>query len=244
MRYRSLKNCKGSAAVFMLTIIPIFFLLGFTFALSGFYIQLKSRVRKTCIEDSIQIQRNIILSEKELFALNALSTTLRVQLIAEHAELALQIYAENPIGIAKANYQINSIRLQQQNLDRLQKGMIRAAEVQARLATESMLGRIRSHFVEMGLFWKFYITITESVQLWQSPEIAVRPDIDETAPNYELKQDYKSKQQLVLFWQHYFRTNNQAQKLLESDARTEMTCGAGPSKKGEKWSVEIKGDKF
>lgn len=228
----------------MLTVIPVFFMLGLTFALSGYFIQLKSRVRKTCIEESIEIQKNIIKSEQRLFKMNPLSTTLRIELLAAQADLALQTYMENPVGIAHANYLINSIKSQQESLDLLQKGIIKAAEVYTQIQTQLMLSNLYKHVNEMGLIWKFYLFVTNSIHLSQAPEFAVRPDIEETAPNYELKDDYKSRQQLVLFWHHHYQTSASAEHFIKTETNYEFSCGSGPNYKGGKWSIEIKGDKF
>ncbi len=239
---RFLKNSSGSAAVFILSILPLFFLIFTSFSMTGYLIQLKSRVRATCVQQSIAIQKEIIGFEKKLFALNPLSTLLRARMILAVAELAAA--SGNPIAVAIALEKINSIRNQQEKLDLTQKSLIKTAQFKSQLATYQLLSNIKNHFQDMGRFWKFYLSATNALFISQHPQIAVEPDFDDLAPNYGLKADYKTTQQLVLSWHHSYRTNKNAQQILSSANRFEFSCGAGPNQKGKQWSVEIKGDKF
>lgn len=228
----------------MLGLIPVFMITVFAFAFTGYFVQIKSRVRSTCLIETIKIQKHIIASEKKLFALNPLSTSLRLRLAIAYAELATAIDTYNVAAATKATYEIESITQQREELEHIQKALINGAQNLARIEVLATLSKIISHFNEMSLIWKFYLYLTNSIQIARSPKIAVSPDFDDTAPNYGLDSEYKTTQQVVLYWQHHLRTNNESQRLLASENSYEFSCGAGVNKKGEKWTIEIKGDRF
>lgn len=237
-----LNNNRGSGAVLALTILPLLFLIYGTFALTGYLIQIKSRVRSTCILQSIELQKEMIGFEKKLFQLNPLSTTLRLRLIAAEAQLLTS--AGNPVAIAAALAQIASIREQQQVLDGIQKTIIKTAHFKSQLATAAMLLKIQMHLQEMGSIWQFYLTSFSAMYVSHAAQVAVEPDFEDLAPNYGLTSDYKTAQKLVLTWQHSYRTKQAPQRIIDSANQFEFTCGAGPNKKGNQWSVEINAGKF
>lgn len=239
-----LKDQTGSVSVLMLSVVPLVFLIVLCFTFTGYLIQIKSRVRSTCVIQSIEIQKNVILAERTLFALNPLSTSLRLQLIMANLELAASIVPPNPAAFASATTRINSIKYQQQQLDRLQKATINFAKLKAKADTLKLVANLHQHFHESGSVWSHFLTATNSLQVKNHISISVKPDIEEVAPNYELTSNYKSTQALVLTWQHLFRTKEQAQKLLNTTNSFDFSCGSSPHKKGDKWHIEIKGDKF
>ncbi len=239
-----LKNQSGSVSVLMLSIVPLVFLIVLCFAFTGYLIQIKSRVRSTCVKQSIEIQKNVILAEKKLFALNPLSTSLRLQLIMANIELAASIVPPNPAAFASATARINSIKYQQQQLDRLQKSIINFAKLKAKAETLNLVADLYKHFHESGSIWSFFLTATNLLQVKNHINVSVEPDIEDVAPNYGLTSNYKTSQALVLTWQHRFRTNDQAQKLLSTSNSFDFSCGSSPHKKGDTWHIEIKGDKF
>ncbi len=242
MNSKLIRNERGSAAVFFLSVLPLFFIIFITLAFTGYIIQLKSRVRATCINQSIEIQKDIISSEKKLFALNPLSTALRVGLGVAAAEIVAS--AGNPLIIADATLRIKSIREQQKNLDKLQKSIIKYAEIKTKISSAKIMRDIYQHFSEMGSIWAFYLSATNAIYPRRLPQVAVEPDFDDIAPNYGLTKDYKTTQQLVLSWHHSYRTKQTAQQTIDKDFDFAFSCGAGPNQKGNKWLVEIKGDKF
>ncbi len=236
MSLKSIKNQQGSASVLLLSIVPIFFLIFISFAFTSYLVQIKSRVRSTCVQQSISIQKNIINAEKALFALNPISSALRLRLAAGTA----QVLAGQMQGLII----IKNARDEQAALDKLQQGIITSANAQIQISTQNLLLQLHNHFTEMGSFWKFYLAITNRIYVSRWPQVAVEPDFESLAPNYGLTKDYQQIQKLALSWQHRFRTNRAAQKLLDSENEFQFSCGAGPLKEGSKWSVEIKGDKF
>ena len=238
MIFKCLNNSKGSAAIFLISVLPLVFLICISFWFTTTFVQLKSRVRSTCYLESIQIQKEIIHYEQKLFALNPVSTALRLRMLAAIAMSVIPATAG--VGLE----QIAEVRRQQEQLDRLQKSIIQAALVQSQIKSGVLLQKIHSHIREMTPLLQIYLWINNVVYMTSRPTISVQPDFEDLAPNYGLRADYKSTQKLVLSWQYRFQTKQSAQQLLTSNNQFDFSCGAGPNKKGNQWSVEIKGDKF
>jgi len=235
--YQRLKSQTGFIALQMLPVILIVMGLAFSFAFLGFAAQMKTQFRSTCTTETIDLQKTIINYEKKLFWLNPASSALRKALqIAEAAALV-------PATAAQALQAIESIKKAQDFLDKTQKTLIKAANLHIQTKNIQLIYKLNKNAYDTNknvsdLLRSFFI-----VHPTNSPSLAVKPDKDEIAPNYELVDDYKDRQMVAYKWQLFFFTKADAQNILETRNSFQLECGATADKDENTWSVEIKKDK-
>ncbi|MBC7458581.1 MAG: hypothetical protein H7235_09900, partial [Bdellovibrionaceae bacterium] len=87
----------------------------------------KDQFRKACYFDLVEIQKNMVASEKQLFLLNPESTALRVRLNILYIELAAATAVQNYPLVAQLGLDIKNTIALQKKLDALQKLIIQKA---------------------------------------------------------------------------------------------------------------------
>ena len=227
----------------MLPAILIVMGLAFSFAFLGFAAQMKTQFRSTCTTETIDLQKTIISYEKKLFWLNPVSTTLRLDLIAAKVELGIALASDNATAAAKALEKIEEIKEKQNQLDKAQKALIQAANLYIKTKNAQIIYQLNKNGYDTNKNPSALLTSFFVVRPTNSPWLAVKPDKDEIAPNYELVDDYKDRQMVAYKWQLFFFTKADAQNILETRNSFQLECGATADKDEDTWSVEIKKDK-
>ena len=214
-------------------------------AFSFYFIQVKVQLRASCLSQGLEIEKKLIRSEKKLFELNGLSTLLRTQLLQSYILIAAATASENYAEAAKLLIEIQNIKSKQRQLDQTQKLIINTANAMATLELTNLQGKIQKNSLEKSSIWNFYLKNLFNFQLLKIPKLAVHPDSDDIAPNYELDSDYKQTQKVAYVSQLFFNTRSEAQKVLLSNTLYTSVCELVPDKnEGEKWRIEISMDKF
>jgi hypothetical protein len=219
----------------------VFFTIVFCFTFLSFVAQVKTQFRSACLDDSISLQRQIIQAEKELFALNSLSTTLR---ISEKDTRAAAIAAsETPPVAAKLWEQVEQINQSRQALDKVQKGIIQATDLHIKIEKMRLLLKYNSDAYKMTRQWDQYLLTLIVVRPDGDTKMAVKAETSDLAPNYGLTDHYKREQTVAYKWQLRMATQNNEQHFVQSANTFELFCGTNPNQEDEKWSIEITKDK-
>lgn len=190
------------------------------------------------------IEKKLIQSDERLFKLNALVFSLRFQMKAALAELALALATENPALIGAAEMKIQKIKTEQLNLDKVQRTLIQSTEAQTKIRTAQLQAELSRIGNEINLVWSFYIQGFTTTRQINETKMAVKPDSPDVAPAYELDSNYKQLQTVAYKWQQRFRSKSEAQDFLKSENIFEMSCSSTAEKKGSQWQILINADKF
>lgn len=245
MIYELTKRQNGFSSILLLTLLPLFSLIIFSMAFSFYFIQAKVHLRAKCLSQGVEIEKKLVQSEKKLFQLNTVSTLLRTQLLQSYILLAAATASENYAEAAKILIEIQNIKSKQSQLDRTQKLIIHWANATAVADLQNLQQKIQDDSQQRSFIWNFYLKTLFNIQLQKIPRLAVHPDSDDVAPNYELDSDYKQTQKLAYASQLFFYTRNEAQRVLASNTRYTSACELIPhNDEGEKWHIEINMDKF
>lgn len=244
MIWSTKRKPHGFATITFLVLISLILVITFSFLLITHIQLLKSEIRSLCIQGSVAIQKSIIRSEKKLFSYNSLSTYLSTQLVLAYAELALAAETENGVAVAIALEKIKYLESEQLKLDTLQKNIILSTQAAIGIATKSLLLAIETRLYYLGNNWNYYLTADKKINILHFPIMAVRPDSVALAPNYRLDLNHNKTQTLAFHWQYNFETKKSSQEVLVANNSYSFVCGAGLSKKGEKWKIEINEGKF
>lgn len=233
-----MKNQSGFIHLHSLFVVIFVTIIIFSIGFIGAIIQIQQEIRSNCLTDSIAIQKEIIQSEKLLLQMNTASTSLKV---AYYAAVAVSLF---PPTAAAGQAQMRVIQTLRQNLDRVQKSIIKLTNVKAQIESAAMLVRLNQMSWKRRQVWSFYLNLMAFIRPVKIPKMAVHAVSSDLAPNYELDSDYKETQRLELSWQMLFATRDSAQSYLQEKSRFQLQCGALPERNNHQWSIEIIADKF
>jgi hypothetical protein len=209
----------------------------------------KDAFRKSCYYDLPELQKNLVQSEKKLFALNPESTALRLRLKMQYAELAIAIASENVIAAAKIELEIQQTMALQEKLDKVQRLIINTANNYLNLKLISLQHDLNSYVSNEVLVWSHIVNQAQKYQLGRNMLFAVEPDVESNsvgglAPNYFLRKDYISAQQLDLVLQFSLNNNLEHQNVLQTQQQFKFFCKVSFTKKENLWELKINQDKF
>ena len=193
--------------------------------------------RTTCLKESVEMQKEIISIEKKLFSLNPLSTALQL-------DYDLTIAASEVTGIlvpiaAALRAKAALIKVEQVQLDLVQRGLIQTAEVMVALNTSKVEMKMLQDSSKLSRAWSLFLRSFYVIRPSHIAQVSVRASTSGVAPNYELTTNYKQDQKVAFKWQLKYSTRAESQTLLKSENSFELECQATPLEKGNSWSIEI-----
>lgn len=205
----------------------------------------KDQFRKVCYFDLVDIQKNMVASEKQLFLLNPESTALRIRLNILYIELAAATAAQNYPLAAKLTLDIEQTIGLQKKLDTLQKIIIQKANYSTKLQLIKLNTELARAYELEKRIWTSLVQENRRFYLKMNPVIAVQPDsMGGLAPNYELKANYQRLQELELSLQYQFTNRNETQSVLKTKQSFQFSCSISFIKKDHEWNLKINQDKL
>ena len=119
----------------------------------------------------------------------------------------MAIASDNPGMAAEAQARILQIQMQQRTLDLEQKALIYRADISMTFGIQKVLSQLKSQNQNLQSrlpdFFNYRIHHLQSNPTF----LAVKPDIPELAPVYELKQHFEDSQALSVSWISDFQTS-------------------------------------
>lgn len=228
MNFPLIKSTKGFCTIQTILFIGIFATLLFCFGFLSFAAQAKMQYRTTCLVESIKLQKEIILAEKKLFALNPLSTALQLKYDLTAAELVVALSVFNYPAAFKLEADLIKIQADQLKLDRLQKMIISTAQLMIVANTLKIESTLKEQALYLSQRWNFFLLSFFIIHSPQLAQVSVQTRTSGIAPNYELKDSYMQDQKVAFIWQMKYLTKNEKQKLVKSKNSFEMSCQAKP----------------
>ena len=219
--------------------IGLFGTLLFCFGFLSFVAQSKMQFRTACLKNSIDLQRQIIKSEKTLFALNPLSTALQAQYDLTQAELVAASLANNYPVVIKLEADLIKIKFDQAKLDSLQKSIIASSQILITTSVTKLTNQFQSDSQRLNNLWSGFLDIFYVIHFPNKTQISVKAVTSGVAPNYELTSQYKESQKVAFVWQMKYLTRTDQQKLIQAENQFEVSCQALPNKSGDQWNIEI-----
>lgn len=195
--------------------------------------------RTNCIKNSIDLQRQIINSEKALFALNPQSTGLQLNYNLTKAELIAASIANNYPAVIKLGDELTKIHLQQIKLDSLQRSIITGAQISINASLMKLTLQFNSDSRRLKNLWQGFLNILFIIDPPAKPQIAVKAVTSGIAPNYELTLQYKRTQKVAFVWHMKYSTRREQQKLVHTENQFEVSCQALPNQNGDQWNIEL-----
>lgn len=227
-------------AIVLMSFVSLYLTGAFAIALS----QQRDYVRSTCIQDATDLQISTLKNVRELFALNPISTSIRLGIKVVNAKLAIAIATFNYELIPLLKAELDALLEAQKILDTSQQLLITKAKAELQTRHVALLAKINSGQSETAHPWRFMLTMSSYFVTRLSPTLSIRPDSEGgVGPNYEWQENAEAKQKLAYSWNMFFKTSEQYQRFFTWMNVLSLQCSVAPDLRGKKWGLTINGDK-
>lgn len=239
-----LNSQKGFATALLLVALPALLAGLMFFVFSGFLVKNWMQSLHTCRSELMRTQELASQDLNALMKLNPLAKTLRLRLKLAYIKLAAAIAHYNWGMAAQARLEIAQIQAQQRQLDLTQKALIQMANVKMAMglykAYQSL--RMQNQINQTRIPWFFSFRIDPRPP---SPVLlAVKPDIPEVAPVYELKNPFSRSQALSLSWISSFASGKGDKMLWIQNRHSKKDyCSVSLEEKGSSFAVKMIADR-
>jgi hypothetical protein len=238
------KNSKGfmslSFTFVLMTFLSLYLTGAFAIALS----QQRDYIRSTCVNEASEIQSSALKNMRQLFTLNATSTSLRLAIKVTQAQLALAVATMQLEMIPLLETQLNTLYQSQKTLNTVQQTLITKAKVELHARHVALIAQLNSGQKKLALSWQFMITMSSYFTARSTPTLAIRADSEGgIGPNYEWQEDAERKQTLAYGWNMFFETKRTYQKFISWFNVLSLTCTVSPNLGEQQWQLKINADK-
>lgn len=223
-----------------LSVLPVI-LAGLLFLLfSQYYLKNWMQSLHICRTELLRTQASVSKTLEKLMALNKTAIALRIELIAAKAELASAIASENPALVLKAWRKLRAVQRQQKLLDQEQKFLIWTANANMLKGTQKVSQKLRLQDQKNQSTISNLFSYRIHSILSQPNQLAVKPDKPDTAPVYELENDFTRKQALHVSWISEFETTSKgASQWLSNHHRKNQSCSASLEEDGTSYKQTL-----
>lgn len=240
-----LKSESGFSTTLMVSLLPVL-LAGFMFfLLSGFLVKNWMQSLHICRVNLMETQKKVSIDLKNLMDLNTLAKSLRLQLRQAHIKLVLAIAQENWPLVAQTRLEIYQIQARQKQLDLTQKALIQLANVKMTSGVFKVYQELRrqNQIIQTRLPWFFNFRITPSIP--RPVVLAVKPDVPDIAPVYELKPSFSEAQALSVNWISSFSSGNGDRMTWIKNSHSKRdSCSISLMEQNNRYSIKMIADKL
>lgn len=243
------QSCKkGFASLLGLQTLIVICGLFYVLVLAIGLADLRSNFRKTCFEETHNLEKKVLYDVKQLNDLNTFATALRVSIKATEAAIVAATLSLQFEAIPPLKQQLDILLNTQKALDTTQKALLQKAKLRLQLGHVKIYQQLQRVIQQKSSIWDFLIRTEISFIKTEFPQLAYDKEGEipnsEVAPNYEWKADLVPHHRLFYDWHLFWKTHSKEQNWVNTHSFFKLTCGAGIQIKKENWSVAIMKDKY
>jgi hypothetical protein len=233
---------RGFATVLLMTLVPLVLAMGaagfFTFA----FLKEDLATLNVCRAEQLQVQDKVARIMMKLFRWNPRALRLRKQQARAEEELEAAIATGDVPEIAAANAKLIVIFGQRELLALDQKALIASANLALKAgnvhSAQLIRGEWQAHHRPLRSWLDGAIAMGPST----APELAIVPDIPDTAPAYEPAADFENKQSWSQTWTVQFKVIGGFSHFLNYGGHFARSCTTSIYPERQKWIAKLKAD--
>lgn len=236
-------SSQGFATVVLLSLLPLVLAGGMAlFCVFGF---LKSDLAtlNLCRTKQMEVQNRVGRNLTKLLALNPRALKLRISEARAQKALLAAMESGAPPAIAAAEAYLLSVQMRRQALHLRQRALIETANTWLTAGGENLQQELRQEWWRHTNGLSSWLQNTLQLNSADVPELAVHPDLPETAPLYELNAGFNDAQAWKQSWSFRLKTTAWAAKFLKFNGGFERSCTTSLYAEGETWNARMKKDK-
>lgn len=205
-------NQKGFVTVWALAFLPCLFVMGLGLLLTQYLTTNWKQSVHICRTELLVTQETAARHLKTLLHLNPAALALRISMKQAQIQYASAVATANPTLAAVFLLRIASIHRKQKALDKMQKVIIARAnsEMSSGLLAVQTKIREQNRRNQGRLPDSFSFDVITYPLNFKS--LAVKPDLPDIAPLYELRQNFEAEQNLSVSWRSSFAVQSKMEK--------------------------------
>lgn len=231
---------RGIGVVFLLSLMPFLTALCLALIIMGSVLTLDQRLKQLCRETLIVAQEKSATSLKTLLQLNPLAQQLRLKKRTTEIAYAAAIASGNKVLALRLRAELAKIQIQREQLDRMQRLILRRQDVSNLMALQNVKAQLRAvlfQLIKPTLFLhEIYFSRMNHVSL------AVKPDMPDLAPVYELQAKFEEQQTLSVFWN--WSVYSRVTELRRYPLSFARECSVTLTKRKNQWNPLLRTDKL
>lgn len=227
---------RGFAMILFLSLLPIL-ITGtlIAFALIN-TIQADLAMKYECRHGGIQGQKMVGPLLASLLKLNPRAVQLRAKKAQAIIEISTATISRNPVALSAATKKYLKVLKQQEDLDGLQKQIIKQANLILHSAREKTKFKLMTTSRSASnIFARFSLLSLVS----KSVKLAVSPDISDIAPIYRLEKDFETAQSLAHEWHFQIKTMAPFSYFIPGTYNYKKACAVTLHKESSQWQSKI-----
>lgn len=236
-----LKNEKGFAVAMIMALLPVF-IVGLIVMFSVVNAtQTDLAVKHMCRKEGLSAQKRVAPLLSTLLNLNPLAQSLKMQLLAAEAALAVAVAQQNWFAAATQSKKISEIKQKRKELDIRQKQIIEQSNLILERNHSNTKIRLRQTLqARSNVLMNLKIRDFKG----KAPQLAVRPDSSDTAPTYSPKEEFEQKQSLAHEWQYRLSVRRPFSIFVSNEFDFKKSCSVTLVKEISKWQPTVSKGKF
>lgn len=230
------KTEDGFILILFLSLLPLFITGMLIIFATINTIQNDLAMKYECRQGGLQGQKLSAPLLASLLKLNSRALHLRVRKNQALSEIAAATISKNVVALSTATKKLIQVRKQQEELDGLQKQIIKQANLI--LSSASSKTRIKLYKIAStgsNILAKFRLINLVS----KNTKLAIHPDSPDLAPIYRLEKDFEVAQALAQEWQFLISTKAPFSYFIPGTFTYKKTCAVTLHKEFSQWHPKI-----
>ncbi len=230
------KTEEGFVLILFLSLLPVFITGMLIIMASINTIQNDLAMKYECRQGGLEGQRLSAPLLASLLKLNSRAVHLRMRRNQALSEIAAATLSKNALALSTATKKLIKVRKQQEELDGLQKQIIKQANLILNSAsTKTNLKLYKTASSLSNIFAKFRLTTLIS----KKTKLAIYPDLPDLAPIYRLEKDFEVAQSLAHEWQFLITTQPPFSYFIPGTFTYKKTCAVTLHKEFSQWHPKV-----
>lgn len=234
---------EGFATVMLLSLLPLLLAGGFALFCAFGFLKSDLATLNICRAKQMEVQNKVGRNLAKLLALNPRALKLRLAEARAEKALAAAMESGNPAAIAAAEAYLLSVQMRRQALDLRQRSLIATANSWLVNGSQNLQRELRQEWWRHNSNLSSWLQNSLQLKPPMVPTLAVKPDLPEVAPLYELQPDFAEAQAWLQSWSFRLQTTAWAAKFLKFNGGFERSCTTSLYPEGETWIARMKKDK-
>jgi len=221
-----IRSQGGFALTLLISMLPLILSALFFFLFTSFLVKNWMQSAHICRSTLLETQNQVGKELDKLMSQNLPAKSLRLRLAAAKIELAAAIASENPVWISAVELKIQQIQIQRIRLDHFQKMIILKANLQMARGSQRVVQKLRQQDFENQKRLPSFFSFSIRPQIPVYKTVAIRPDLPDIAPVYELLPGFEDQQSLSISWISEFSAGRRGESWIHSVHQKKDLCGA------------------
>jgi len=235
-----MKSQEGFATIMLLSLTPVLVAMGLALLFCFSFLKSDMAVLNVCRAGQLEVQNKVGKNLEKLLSLNPRALELRSQHKQAEAQLDAAEASGNPYAIAAAEANLVRVQMLREALDVRQRALIENSNMRFAFGTSKISRDLTQEWKHHNSAMTEWLQSDFQLLPERIPHLAVKPDIPDVAPKYDLLPQFEEAQSWVHSWQIVIHGVGWTGNFLTFSGRFERSCSTSLYSEDEYWIAKLK----